>query len=86
MPKFKITINEFWSGEAIIEAENFKQACSGNFPGFDDIECEYVSCEIDEVLPCCKFCEEPIESTDYHSHQDGIVCQNCWDERLRVTS
>ena len=86
MPKFQVTVEEIYRATKIIEAPDFDHASIGDFPDYDDIECDYHSAAVVETVPCCKFCEDPIESVTFHSHQDGVVCTGCWDERLRVTS
>lgn len=36
-------------------------------------------------LVTCKFCEKEVEDVTAHRHQNGYVCEDCWDERLRTT-
>lgn len=33
----------------------------------------------------CKFCKKHTPAPKAHLHQNGYVCEKCWDERLRVT-
>jgi len=35
----------------------------------------------------CKFCGEELslKGQEYHTHGNGYVCDECWDERLRMT-
>lgn len=33
----------------------------------------------------CKFCHRSISDDTAHRHDDGWVCEECWDERLRST-
>jgi len=33
----------------------------------------------------CKLCNEKTIIGYAHRHQDGYVCEECWDERLRNT-
>jgi len=33
----------------------------------------------------CKFCGELRPVVSMHRHNDGYVCNDCWDERLRNT-
>jgi len=33
----------------------------------------------------CKFCRRTEKIQDAHFHNDGYVCERCWDERLRST-
>lgn len=40
--------------------------------------------DVTEYAPC-KFCGSGLPVTTMHLHDGGRVCENCWDERLRVT-
>jgi len=33
----------------------------------------------------CKLCGENAKASSAHTHSGGHVCENCWDERLRIT-
>ena len=33
----------------------------------------------------CKLCRRSAPEVSAHRHQDGWVCEDCWDERLRST-
>lgn len=33
----------------------------------------------------CKFCMKQERPRKAHLHQGAWVCENCWDERLRIT-
>jgi recombinational DNA repair protein (RecF pathway) len=39
----------------------------------------------DMELEDCKFCDTQYFPVSMHRHDGGYVCENCWDERLRVT-
>jgi len=34
----------------------------------------------------CKFCRRGTPLLEAHRHQDGWVCDMCWDERLRASA
>lgn len=36
-------------------------------------------------IELCKFCGDQFDVDDMHLHQNGFVCEDCWDERLRST-
>ena len=54
------------------EGEIF-EACGA---AFDSFECE----------PECKFCHKTVDPEKAHLHQNELVCDGCWDERLSITS
>jgi len=41
---------------------------------------------IDRETTFCKFCRKEFLIDEMHYHQGTHVCNNCWDERLRITS
>jgi len=46
----------------------------------------YVGGNVDEWvagMPKCQFCKALAAPDEWHLHQDGVVCESCWDERLR---
>ena len=80
MPKFQVLIDELHSALKIIEAPTYDDAMAGNFPGYNEIETEFISTSVEEALDCCKFCERPMEvDENFQPHQDGVVCESCWD-------
>jgi len=42
--------------------------------------------ELQEDLVICKFCDKYEDPEKAHLHQDEWVCDECWDERLRITT
>lgn len=45
--------------------------------------------DVYEIDATCKFCERLIGKEGLkkaHTHQDELVCDNCWDERLDMTA
>ena len=34
---------------------------------------------------CCKICDRPCHIGDTHRHSSGYICNECWDERLKIT-
>ena len=42
---------------------------------------------LDRPVGACKFCgiELKDDGPYMYQHVDGLVCEDCWDERLRVT-
>jgi formylmethanofuran dehydrogenase subunit E len=43
----------------------------------------HVSCGYEYVA--CRFCGDLVLNSSSRLHQDGWVCDKCWDERLRTT-
>lgn len=37
------------------------------------------------ILDTCKLCGKEFPVDGMHNHQQGWVCEGCWDERLRIT-
>lgn len=51
------------------------------------LTCEKVllQCEDEIETVTCKFCHEFERLGVAHRHDNGYVCENCWDDRLRTT-
>jgi len=45
---------------------------------------KYHGIALDKIC-VCKFCGDTIAKINAHLHQDTWVCEECWDERLRIT-
>lgn len=80
-------VREDWDTEDIDDAREFAQehhmrliALIYQFSDSEMIE-DYT------MYDKCKFCETEVDTRgdDVHKHEDGWVCEECWDERLRVT-
>lgn len=44
-----------------------------------------LSAEVNHLVPC-QVCDATTAIGVAHKHQDGWVCEACWDERLRTTA
>ena len=40
----------------------------------------------DEAFDYCTFCGRAVDPAEVHKHQDGWVCDDCWDPRLDITA
>jgi len=94
MKKYLVRIPEVHINTVEVEVpdgtseDEIREIAGENTPETLDIEYSH-SLEADEwaVIPLetCKFCGEGYHADYMKSHQDGLVCPQCWDPRLAAT-